>query len=392
VLTHQYSASGRLSGLLWNGQPLIENLQFNALGQPLSWTWAFGDANAATSLTATRLYNTAGQLTSSEFATFAPESTGRIGSVMQKLMRPNGAGGWVTEDVPFNALYNSLGQLTSFTAVGTSPVFQWGHTYSYDTNANRTGGTITANGASMSFTSGVSSNRLTTAAGITVTTNAAGDITSLLGKTLAYDAAGRLSEATAVPPCPSGLNCAGAQTTLSRFNGWGQRFLRETPTAQSVFSYGTEGYNLLSETTRNLSTSALSTTEHIWLPTASGPMPVAAVIDGVHYAVHADHLNTPRRLTDASKAVKWQWPYSGFGEIAPQSTPAAGQAPLNYSLRYPGQIDDGNGLFYNWHRFYDPRVGRYTSSDPIGLDGGWNRGVEPVWVCGCRNPICTKAG
>jgi RHS repeat-associated protein len=185
-----------------------------------------------------------------------------------------------------------------------------------------------------------------------------------------------------VPPCPSGLNCSGQQTTLSRFNGWGQRFLRDTPNAQSVFSYGTEGFNLLSETTRNLSTSALSTTDHIWLPTASEPMPIAAVIDGVHYAVHADHLNTPRRLTDASKAVKWQWPYSGFGEIAPQSTPAAGQAPLNYSLRYPGQIDDGNGLFYNWHRFYDPRVGRYTKADPIGLEGGWNRfgyvGANPV--------------
>ena len=100
--------------------------------------------------------------------------------------------------------------------------------------------------------------------------------------------------------------------------------------------------------------------------------------DRTHLAAHgewadADHQHTPRRLTDGSKAVKWQWPYSGFGEIAPQSTPAAGQAPLNYSLRYPGQVDDSNGLFYNWHRFYDPRVGRYTSSDPIGLEGGWNR-------------------
>jgi hypothetical protein len=173
--------------------------------------------------------------------------------------------------------------------------------------------------------------------GLCLTTNAAGNITSLLGKTLAYDAVGRLSETTAVPPCPSGSNCAGQQTTLSRFNGWGQRYLRDTPNAQSVFSSGTEGFNLLSETTRYLSTSALSTTEHIYLPTASGPMPIAAVIDGVHYAVHADHLNTPRRLTDGAKAVKWQWSYSGFGEIAPQSTPAAGQAPLNYSLRYPGQ-------------------------------------------------------
>lgn len=134
-----------------------------------------------------------------------------------------------------------------------------------------------------------------------------------------------------------------------------------------------EGHNLLSETTRNLSTSALSTTEHIYLPTASGPMPVAVIIGGVHYAVHSDHLNTPRRLSDANKVVKWQCPYSGFGEIAPQATPATGQTAISYSLRYPGQIDDGNGLFYNWNRFYDPRVGRYTSADPIGLEGGWNR-------------------
>jgi RHS repeat-associated protein len=123
-------------------------------------------------------------------------------------------------------------------------------------------------------------------------------------------------------------------------------------------------------------------------------MPIAAVIDGVHYAVHADHLNTPRRLTDGAKAVKWQWPYSGFGEIGARATPAAGQATLNYSLRYPGQIDDGNGLFYNWHRFYDPRVGRYTKADPIGLDGGWNRfgyvgGIHwGLWIRrDCNDPL-----
>lgn len=164
-----------------------------------------------------------------------------------------------------------------------------------------------------------------------------------------------------------------------------------------MFSYGSDGFNLLSETTRNLSTSALSTTEHIYLPTASGPMPIATVIDGVHHAVHSDHLKTPRRLSDSAGQTQWQWPYSGFGEIGPQSTPASGQAPVSYSLRYPGQVDDGNGLFYNWHRFYDPRVGRYTKADPIGLEGGWNRFgyvdanplgfVDPM---GLATYICTR--
>ena len=228
-------------------------------------------------------------------------------------------------------------------------------------------------------------NRQSNVAGVTVVTNAAGDITSLLGKTLAYDAAGQLAEATAVPPCPTGTNCQSAQTTLSRFNGWSQRYLRDTPATQSVFTYGMEGHNLLSETTRNLSTSALSTTEHIYLPTASGPMPVAVVIGGVHYAVHSDHLNTPRRLSDANKVVKWQWPYSGFGEIAPQATPASGQAAISYSLRYPGQIDDGNGLFYNWNRYLrSSGWAVYTQADPIGLEGGWNRfgyvGGNPLGV------------
>ena len=35
-------------------------------------------------------------------------------------------------------------------------------------------------------------------------------------------------------------------------------------------------------------------------------MPVAAMINGQVYAVHSDHLNTPRRLTDTQGQVVWQ--------------------------------------------------------------------------------------
>jgi len=42
-------------------------------------------------------------------------------------------------------------------------------------------------------------------------------------------------------------------------------------------------------------------------------------------------------------------------------------------LRFPGQYYDGeSGMHYNFHRYYDSKIGRYISIDPMGLDGGVN--------------------
>jgi RHS repeat-associated protein len=88
------------------------------------------------------------------------------------------------------------------------------------------------------------------------------------------------------------------------------------------------------------------------------------------YFIHTDHLDAPRIVVDRNNQVRWRWLSEPFGTTAPETNPG-GLGGFTQNLRFPGQYaDQESGLFYNYHRYYDQKGGRYAQSDPIGLAGG----------------------
>jgi RHS repeat-associated protein len=77
-------------------------------------------------------------------------------------------------------------------------------------------------------------------------------------------------------------------------------------------------------------------------------------------------LGRPELMTDDQGVVVWEGIYKPFGEaeVHPKSS-------VVNNFRFPGQYyDQETGLHYNYHRYYDPRIGRYLTPDP-------SHGVQP---------------
>jgi RHS repeat-associated protein len=86
-----------------------------------------------------------------------------------------------------------------------------------------------------------------------------------------------------------------------------------------------------------------------------------------------DHLGTPQELTDHEGRVAWSASYKAWGEARQVISESGRKAGFRNPIRFQGQYwDDETGLHYNRYRYYDPHVGRFTSRDPIGLQGGIN--------------------
>jgi RHS repeat-associated protein len=87
--------------------------------------------------------------------------------------------------------------------------------------------------------------------------------------------------------------------------------------------------------------------------------------------IHVDHLNTPRAIFDSAQQLRWTWEQQEpFGVNPPDENPSSLGA-YEFNLRFPGQYaDKETNLHYNYFRDFDPVLGRYQQSDPMGLAGG----------------------
>lgn len=153
---------------------------------------------------------------------------------------------------------------------------------------------------------------------------------------------------------------AGAAIATFDYDGAGRRVRKTTPTEQTLFVGG-----LYERTTHG------SETKHQHV-VYGAERPVAVVATDGHGQrdvtyLHVDHLGSLDVVTGSAGVVE-QRSYSAFGDKRDPSwgQPWSGGAPSAVPLGYTGHHEDAElGLVVAGERLYDPKLGRFLSTDPV---------------------------
>lgn len=257
-------------------------------------------------------------------------------------------------NVTHNFIYDGFSRLKQETG---TPIPQ---SFTYDDNGNRL-----SNGAN-TYAYVLNTNRLQSRNTALPTLDSGGNtLTNGLGQTYTWDSFGRLLSVATT-----------AGTTQYQYNYLNQRVSKTLSNGtKTIYHYDNNG-RLVMET------SSMGVMQAWYLYNDNSDL--VAIIYGANSPynataqeqvlyIHSDHLGTPRIATDAIKRLVWRWESDAFGNTTPiQDYDGDGKATI-INLRFPGQYYDAESkLHYNWNRYYDPLLGRYISSDPIGLEGGLN--------------------
>jgi len=385
-INYGYDAAGRVNSLTLNPTnttgggtntgstiPLLTGIGYQAFGQVNAWTW--GNSSSTSTNTYARGIDLDGRVTSYPLGNALSNGTNRTISydAASRITASSHSGTGTGNSSPANFNqsygYDNLDRLNSVTGSSSSNT----QSFQYDQNGNRTQATFGA--GSYTNTMAANSNKLSATNGPAPvksnTYDAAGNLTSDGTISYAYSDRGRMVSATN----------AGNTVTYTH-NGIEQRVQKQGPT--SIIATGSNSYvyddqgHLVGEYDANQQ--AIEETVYL------GDLPVAVlkqIVTGTGssqaiatnaYYVYADHINTPRVITQATdNQMVWRWDNTDpFGLQPPDENPSS-LGNFTYNQRFPGQLyDKETNNFYNINRDYDPQQGRYVQSDPIGLGGGIN--------------------
>jgi len=128
-------------------------------------------------------------------------------------------------------------------------------------------------------------------------------------------------------------------------------------------SYSYDGLDILRETINDGSTT--TTYRYIHGPGIDEPLARENLSTGALQYYHADGLGSIVKITDGAGAITLSHQYDAWGNLEL----AADQPGYAFTGR---EWDPETGLYYYRARYYDPKVGRFISEDPIGFFGGVN--------------------
>lgn len=345
IVQFHYSAE-RVSGISVDGILRLSNVEYEETGIPLRWQ--MGGAG-----TYSRAIDTWGRIVEHT------HDTGLRTITWDRLNQVESIRGSVAPVFKGDYQYDAQGRLKQVKEGADRQ-----YSIAYDDNGNLTQVQSLDWTSTSTYAMAWPSNRVAsnTKSGVTKTFahDADGNRTAEGSRQFAWNNSGQLKSST-----------TSAGIASYSYNGLGQRVKKVQPSGDKRFyAYAEDGVTLLGEYQQAAGSVAAPSAinEVVYL----GGTPVMVLRGGSVFFVQVDHLDTPRGIKNSSGALVWKWDSDPFGNGGPDESPT-GLAAFEFNGRMPGQqYDVETGLFYNNARYYDSTTGRYVSSDPIGLAGGYN--------------------
>ena len=351
-----------------------------------NWTYAYDNANRLTSLqnpfseTASYTYDADNRTTqrtngNGSITTYSYDTDSRTSDVWHKT-----SGGAVLSH--YNYQYDTVSNVTQRTDSDGSVT-----AFGYDTANQLTNETRTGSGAyTIAYTYDHNNNRKTKVLGgstDTYTYDAHDKLLSTSTKSYTYDNNGNCKTVT-----------SGGQTTTLSYD-YENRVVGITYGAGGTNSFAYNASDLRSRKvdstgTYNYVTDGTDPASAVLKDSAATYTPGLSERRGTTSSFyHSDALGSTRGITSSTQAATDSTLYDGFGMTV--SKTGTNPTPFGFVGTSQYQSDSNSGLQLLGHRYYDPSIGRFLTSDPAHAGTNWFaycynnplRGTDPLgldWV------------